>query len=87
MSPLKSHLPELLIEVRGINQCPLLNLWVKEILIPGDKEGAQELLHLHSDIHRYRDDEVEEHHEGEEVCKHLKILENKKRKNYNYKVT
>lgn len=76
------HLPDLaqlLIEVRGVDQCPLLDFGVKEVLVPCDKIGSQKLLHLNRNIHGNRNDEVEEHHEGQEVREHLKVLEGEKK--------
>ncbi|EDL22104.1 mCG1051023 [Mus musculus] len=40
--------------------CPLQMTW-------GDEVGAEELLHLHGDVHGYGDDVIEEDHEGQEV--------------------
>lgn len=69
-----SNLAKFLIEVWSVDERALLDLWVKEVFIPSDKERAQEFLHLHSDVHGHGDYKVEKDHEGEEVCKHLQIL-------------
>jgi len=63
-----ADLSELLVEIRRVDQRPLLDFRVKEIFVPRDEKGSQKFLHLHSDIHGHWNDEVEEHHEGQEVC-------------------
>lgn len=70
-----SDLPKLLIQVRGVHQCSLLDFFIIHLLVPGDEEGAQELLHLYCDVHGDRDNEVEEDHEGQEVCEHPQHLQ------------
>lgn len=69
-----SNLAKFLIEVRRVDKCAFLDLRVKEVFIPSDKERAEEFLHLHGYVHGHGDNKVEEDHEGEEVCKHLQIL-------------
>lgn len=60
------HVPDLsqlLIKIRSVDQCPLLDFGVKEILVPSNKKGSKKLLHLNCHIHGDRNDEVEEYHE------------------------
>lgn len=71
---LTPDLSQLLVEVGGVDQSPFLDLGVEEVLVPGDEEGAQELLHLHRHVHGHGDDEVEQHHERQEVSKHIQVL-------------
>lgn len=77
-----SDLSQLFIEVRGVDQCPFLNFTVKEIFIPGYEKRSQKLLHFNGHIHGHWNDEVEEHHEGQEVGEHVKVLLVKKTKRH-----
>lgn len=79
MLSLQSDLAQLLIEIRGVDQCALIDLGVEEVLVPGDEKRTQKLLHLHRHIHGHRDDEVKEDHEGQEVGEHLEVLEGDER--------
>ena len=71
----RAYLPQLLVEVRGVDLGLLVALLVVQVQIPSDEEGAQELLHLHSDVQRDGDDVVVEDQEGQEVRDELEDLE------------
>lgn len=74
-----SYLPELFIQVRGVHQCPLLYFFIIHLLVPGDEEGAQELLHLYCNVHGDRDNKIEEDHKGQEVCEHPQDLQRREK--------
>lgn len=62
------YLPQFLIQVRCVDHSSLPQLLIKHFIVPHNKVGAQELLHLHSDIHGHGNDVVEKNHEGQKVC-------------------
>lgn len=62
-----TDLSQLLVEIRCVDQRPFPHFLIKHVFIPGDEVGAEELLHLHGDVHGYWDDVIEEDHEGQEV--------------------
>lgn len=62
-----TDLSQLLIQIRRVDQRPLPHFLIKHVFVPGDEVGAEELLHLHGDVHGDRDDVIEEDHEGQEV--------------------
>ena len=61
------YLTQLLIEVRGVDLSFLVALLVVKVQIPANEKGAQELLHLHSNVERDGDDEVVEDQKCQEV--------------------
>lgn len=79
-NPARPDLPQLLVQVRGVHQCSLLDFLIVHLLVPGDEEGAQELLHLHCNVHGDRDNEIEEDHERQEVREHPQDLHRKEEK-------
>lgn len=68
------YLPELLIEVRGVDLSFLVALLVVKVQIPANEKGAQELLHLHSNVEWDGDDEVIEDQKCQEVWDELQDL-------------
>lgn len=65
-----SDLTKLFVEVRGIHQCSFSYFFIIHLLIPRNEEGAQEFLHFDCNIHGDWDNEIEQNHEGQEVCEH-----------------
>lgn len=68
------YLPELLIEVRGVDLSFLVTLLMVKVQIPANEKGAQELLHLHSNVEWDGDDEVIEDQKCQEVWDELQDL-------------
>lgn len=77
-SLLLAHLAQLLVQIRSVDHSPLAQLLVHHLVIPHDEVGAQELLHLHRDIHGDGNDIVEEDHEGQEVREGSDHLRNRR---------
>lgn len=71
---LYAYLPQLLVEVRGVDLGFLVALLVVKVQIPANEEGTQELLHFHSDVQRDGDDEVVEDQKSQEVGDELQNL-------------
>lgn len=61
------YLPKLLIKVRGVDLSFLVTLFMIKVQIPANEKGAEELLHLHSNVKRDWDDEVVEDQKCQEV--------------------
>lgn len=70
------YLSQLLVQVRRVDHGPLAQLLVEHLVVPHDEVGAQELLHLHRDVHGDGDDVVEKDHEGQEVRERPNHLRN-----------
>lgn len=69
-----THLPQLLVEVGGVDLGSLVALLMVEVEVPANEEGTQKLLHLHSDIQRNGDDEVVQNQESQEIRDELQNL-------------
>lgn len=72
------YLPQLFIEVRGVDLSLLVALLVVKVQVPADKKGAEKLLHLHSNVQWDGDDEVVKDEKRQEVRDELQDLEKKK---------
>lgn len=75
------YLPQLFIEVRGVDLGLLVALLVVKVQVPADKKGAEKLLHLHSNVEWDGDDEVIKDKKRQEVWDELQDLEKKKAQN------
>lgn len=62
------YLSQLFIKIGGVDLSSLTQLFVKHLLIPGNKIGAKKFLHLYCHIHRHWDDVIKQDHESQEVC-------------------
>lgn len=69
------YLPQLLIEVGGVDLGLLVALLVVKVQVPADEKGAEKLLHLHSNVEWDGDDEVIKDQKCQEVWDELQDLE------------
>lgn len=76
------YLPQLLIEVRGVDLSFLVTLLMIKVQIPANKKRAEELLHLHSNVEWDGDDEVIQHQKCQEVWDELQDLKKNEGKFY-----
>lgn len=65
--PPHPYLPQLLVEVRGVDLGLLVALLVVKVQVPADEKGAEKLLHLHSNVERDGDDEIVKDQKCQEV--------------------
>lgn len=77
------YLAQLFIEVGGVDLGLLVALLVVKVQVPADEKGAEELLHLHSDVEWDGDDEVVKDQKRQEVWDELQDLEKKSIHNIN----
>lgn len=77
------YLPQLLIEVGGVDLGLLVALLVVKVQVPADEKGAEKLLHLHSNVERDGDDEVIKDQKCQEVWDELQDLEKNKHTKHN----